>query len=175
MAVPSDEEVSRALGQELRRAREEKGWSRLQLAARLPSRITDRTLLSYEHGTRHLTVVRFFEICRVLEVDGPSLARRALQRARILLENMALEVDLRTLLNDRSDAFRAMAQWARNSLVGHPTGVVEVAPDVVRHLALFIGCSHHALANHLARFTPDDYRSVKERHSKVLNGRTVTA
>jgi ribosome-binding protein aMBF1 (putative translation factor) len=43
--------ISRAIGEELRRAREATGWSRLQLVSRLPSGIGDRTLLSYEHGT----------------------------------------------------------------------------------------------------------------------------
>ena len=46
--------VSRAMGEELRRAREARGWSRDYLVSRLPSGIGDRTLLSYEHGTRHL-------------------------------------------------------------------------------------------------------------------------
>jgi transcriptional regulator with XRE-family HTH domain len=166
VTVPSEKQISRALGEELRRAREEKGWSRAQLAARLPSGVGDRTLLSYEHGTRHLSMVRFFEICRAMEVDGPSLARRALQRARIMLENMALQVNLRTMLNDQSQAFRPMTQWARNSLNGHPTGVVEIPPVVVQHLALFIGCSHTALAHHLAQFTPDDYHPLTRKDSE---------
>lgn len=39
--------ISRAIGEELRRAREATGWSRGQLVAQLPSGIGDRTLLSY--------------------------------------------------------------------------------------------------------------------------------
>jgi len=56
--------ISRALGEELRREREALGWSRAQLVARLPSGIGDRTLLSYEHGTRHSTALWLIEICR---------------------------------------------------------------------------------------------------------------
>jgi transcriptional regulator with XRE-family HTH domain len=82
---PSDKMISRAIGEELRRARETLGWSRGQLVARLPSGIGDRTLLSYEHGTRHLTTLRLVELCRALGVAAPTLLNQALQRARIHL------------------------------------------------------------------------------------------
>jgi transcriptional regulator with XRE-family HTH domain len=154
--VLSDRVVSRAVGEELRRAREALGWSRGQLAARLPSGIGERTLLSYEHGTRHFTVLRLIEIARVLGVDGPTLLARGLQRARVYVESMTLHVDLRRLLLDNNNVFRPMAQWARNTLNEHPAGVVEVEPAVVRNLALFVGCPREDLANYLARFTPDE-------------------
>jgi ribosome-binding protein aMBF1 (putative translation factor) len=48
----ADKVISRAIGEELRRAREAAGWSRLQLVSRLPSGIGDRTLLSYEPAPR---------------------------------------------------------------------------------------------------------------------------
>lgn len=156
---PTDKAISRAIGEELRRAREACGWSRLQLVSRLPSGIGDRTLLSYEHGTRHPTALRLIEICHALGVDMPTLARRALQRARVHLENLALQVDLRALMNDKNHIYRPMVQWARNALNEHPDGVVEVVPVAVRNLALFVGCPYDDLVNHLARFTPDDYNA----------------
>jgi len=164
MVEPSDKVISRALGEELRRAREACGWSRLQLVARLPSGIGDRTLLSYEHGTRHPTVLRLIEICWAMGVDSATLHSRALQRARIHVETMNLQVDLRALLLDcnSSALFRPMVQWARNTLNEHPDGVVEVQPVAVRNLALFVGCPQQDLANYLARFVPD-YRSAEER------------
>jgi transcriptional regulator with XRE-family HTH domain len=163
-AVPSadvqdevaEKAISRALGEELRRAREAKGWSRAQLVARLPSGIGDRTLLSYEHGTRHLTVLRFIELCRALGVAAPTLLTQALQRARIHLQNLVLRIDLRYLLNDRSDPFRPMHQWARNKLNENPGAVVELPPSSVRELATFTGCTFKELANHLARFQPEE-------------------
>jgi transcriptional regulator with XRE-family HTH domain len=154
-ALP-DAVISRAVGEELRRAREVLGWSRLQLVERLPSGIGDRTLLSYEHGTRHLTVLRFVEISRELITDAPTLLSRGLQRARVYVENLTLSVDLRALLHDGSDTFRPMVQWARNALNEHPDGIAYVEPAVVRNLALFIGCSRTDLTNYLARFTPED-------------------
>lgn len=157
MAEPSDKIISRAIGEELRRAREACGWSRAQLVARLPSEIGDRTLLSYEHGTRHLTLIRFIEICRAMGVDSAALHSRALQRARLHLETMNLHIDLWALLRDCNDntAFRPMIQWARNSLNEHPEGVMEIPPVVVRNLALFVGCPRQDLANYLAQFVPD--------------------
>lgn len=147
--------VSEAVGEELRCARKARGWSRSQLAERLPSRIGDRTLASYEHGTRHLTVVRMIEVCQALGVDSCSLQRRALQRARINLAHLTLQIDLHALLNDQSNISRPMARWARNVLSHNPDGIVEIEPVVVRHLALFIGCTDRDLANHLARFIPE--------------------
>jgi tRNA A-37 threonylcarbamoyl transferase component Bud32 len=125
------------------------------MVSRLPSGIGDRTLLSYEHGTRHLTTLRLIELCRAMGVDAPSLLTRALQRARIHMSNLILEVDLQALLLDERPQFRPLAQWARNALNLHPDGVVVVEPAAVRNLALFVGCTFRELADHLARFVPD--------------------
>ena len=151
----ADKALSRAIGHELRRAREAKGWSRAQLVECLPSGIGDRTLLSYEHGTRHLTVSRFLELCRALGVTAPTLLTQALQRARLELANLVLQVDLRSLVKDESTKFRPMTQWARNKLNKCPNGVAEIQPSSVEELANFVGYTYQELANYLARFTPD--------------------
>jgi len=153
---PTEKAISRAIGEELRRAREALGWSRAQLVEQLPSGIGDRTLLSYEHGTRHLTALRFIEISQALEVPAPTLLNQALQRARIHLENLNLRIDLRFMLNDRSDKFRPMHQWARNKLNEAPDGVAELPPASVRELATFVGCRYEELAGWMARFWPED-------------------
>jgi hypothetical protein len=151
----SEETFSRAVGAELRSVREVRGWSRLQFVELLPSGICDRTLLSYEHGARHVSLLRFAELSWALHVDPPTMFARGLQRARVLVENSTLEVDLRALLRDQRAQFRSLAQWARNMLNDQPGGVVQVEPAVVRNLASFIGCTHRELADHFARFTPD--------------------
>jgi len=151
-----DKTISLAIGEELRRTRQARGWSRAQLVAQLPSGIGDRTLLSYEHGTRHPTAVRLIELCHALRIDTPTLLARALQRARIHIETLPLMVDLHALLRDGSDTFRSIVQWARNTLNEHPDGVVEVEPLVVRNLALFMGCAHEQLARYLARFVVEE-------------------
>ncbi|GAB1516532.1 helix-turn-helix domain-containing protein [Actinophytocola sp. KF-1] len=148
--------ISRAIGEELRRAREANGWSRGQLVSRLPSGIGDRTLLSYEHGTRHLTVLRFIELCSVLDVAAPTLLNQGLQRARIQLQNVILQIDLRDLLSDRNERFLPIIPWARNKLREFPDGVVALPPSSVRELATFIGRPYHELAGYLAKFIPDE-------------------
>lgn len=147
--------VSRAIGEELRRAREAHDWSRAHFVKRLPSGIGDRTLLAYEHGIRELATLRLLELCVSLEVDPRDILSFALQRAKVLLENMTLHVDLRALLANHSPAFRPMHQWARNKLNRHPDGVTKLAPTAAKELADFIGCAHEELATHLARFIPD--------------------
>ena len=147
--------VATALGDEMRREREERGWSRAHFCALLPSGIGERTLLSYEHGVRELSVPRFLELCAALGVEPTSLLGVALQRTMVMLENLNLHIDLRALLDDLSPKFRPMHQWARNKLNQHPDGVTELAPVAVAELADFIGCGHGELATHLARFVPD--------------------
>ncbi|GAB1516358.1 helix-turn-helix domain-containing protein [Actinophytocola sp. KF-1] len=150
----TDKAISRAVGEELRRAREAGGWTRSDFVARLPSGIGDRTLLSYEHGTRHLTVLRLIELCDTMGVPAPTLLNQALQRARIHLHNLALQIDLHHLLTDRNHKFLPLARWARNKLIQHPDGIVELPASSVRELATFIGCPHRELATYLAKFIP---------------------
>jgi transcriptional regulator with XRE-family HTH domain len=152
--------IARAIGDELRRAREAEGWSRAQFVARLPSGIGDRTLLAYEHGTRMLTVLRLLELCNGLGVAAPTLLSLALQRANLFLQNLVLRIDLHALVDSRNEKFRPMVQWARNKLNRHPDGVTELAPSAVIELADFIGCLHQDLALYLARFAPDTAPAV---------------
>jgi len=160
----AEKAISRAIGEELRRAREANGWSRGYLVARLPSGIGDRTLLSYEHGTRHLTAIRLIELCNALGVAAPALLNQALQRARIHLQNLVMQVDLHDLLNNRDDRFLPMIQWAHNKLIEYPGGVVELPPSSVRELATFLGCPYHDLAGYLARFIPEPADDAADDH-----------
>ncbi|MFL6118208.1 helix-turn-helix domain-containing protein [Actinophytocola sp.] len=149
--------ITRAVGEELRRVREARGWSRAQFVKRLPSKIGDRTLLAYEHGLRQLTLCRLTELTVGLEVDPATVVARGLQRARLHLDRLTLHIDLRALLDHDGAGrgkFRPMIQWARNALNESPRGIAEIDAKVVRNLALFAGCPHDELAEYLAQFTP---------------------
>lgn len=159
-APVSSRAVGRAVGEELRRAREVRGWSRTQLVALLPSGIGERTLLSYEHGTRQLALVRLLELYQVLGVSAPDLLTRALCTARIYVQNLVLRVDLLAVLSDETAEFRPLCQWARNKLNDNPEGVVDLAPVAVTELAAFLGCSSQGLTNYLAGFAPADEGAV---------------
>lgn len=162
-----DAAIAKAVGGEVERARMERGWSRIQLVDRLPSGITDRTLMSYERGARSLTVLRLVELCQTLEVSVGALVSTALQRATIYLENIALRVDLHALLDNDLVEFRPLKQWARNKLNKVPDGVAEVAPSSVDELADVIGCDRSDLARHLAKFIPDDRPSAEDEMAHV--------
>lgn len=108
--------VARALGEELRRVREARGWSRAQFVKGLPSQIGDRTLLSYEHGSRQMTVLRLLELSQGLGVPASPIAAQVMQRARLYLQNLVLRVDLRQLLQDINMHYGPLASWARNRL-----------------------------------------------------------
>jgi transcriptional regulator with XRE-family HTH domain len=151
-----DKATSRAVGEELRRAREANGWSREYLVKQLPSGVGARTLLSYEHGTRHLTLLRFIEVCRALGTASSTLLQRALQRAQMELDTLPLRVDLYALVLDESGEYPLLVQWAHNTLAENPDGVVEVEPAVVRNLALCFGCDYGELTRYLAGFLVEE-------------------
>jgi transcriptional regulator with XRE-family HTH domain len=151
----TDRAFARILGQEIRRAREARGWTRAQLVERLPSGIGDRTLLSYEHGIRFLSVVRFVEICRALGVAASEILHKALEKARDL-RTFSLRINLRAVLRDKQDEFEPVRLWAKNRLKDNPTAEVLLSPVTVREMAAVLGFSHHALTTYLAEFTIED-------------------
>lgn len=153
--------IARALGEELRRSREGRGWSRAQFVMRLPSRIGDRTLLAYEHGLRQLTVLRLLELSQALGVPASVIVDQAMQRARLYLQNLVLRVDLRALLRDNNTRYRPLVPWARNRLNHAEDGVIEVTPSGVRELAAFLGHTHLETATYLAKFTLDVTKEVE--------------
>jgi len=154
-----DDSITVGVGEELRCLREARHWSRLQLVGMLPSGISDRSLLSYEHGTRQMTLLRLAELCWALDVAPPTVFARGLQRARLLVQKLTLAVDLQALLADERVTFRPLEQWAKNTLNDCPNGIVEVEPMVAKNLARVIGCTPNELTDHLLRFTPDVERS----------------
>jgi transcriptional regulator with XRE-family HTH domain len=152
----SDKQFARVLGQEIRRAREARGWSRAQLVAQLPSGIGDRTLLSYEHGIRALSVARFIEICGALGVAATDILGSALEKARDL-RAFSLRVDLRAILRDERPELAPVRLWARNRLEEDPATEVLLAPVTVREMAAVFGISHATLAGYLIEFTAEDW------------------
>ena len=148
--------IARALGEELRRVREARGWSRAQFVKGLPSQIGDRTLLSYEHGSRQMTVLRLLELSEGLGVPASAIVAQAMQRARLYLQNLVLRVDLRLLLQDNNMHYRPLSSWARNRLGKASGGVIEVTPSGLRELAAVLGRTPEEVSAYFAKFVPDD-------------------
>lgn len=157
----TQEAIVRAIGAELKIAREERGWTQEFLAKRLPSGVGARTLLSYETGARTMTISRFIEICHELGVSANELLGRAFQRARIRLVEVVLQVDLVALLADDAPGLVPVHRWAHRKLRRQRSRVAELTPDAVTELADAFGCSKHELIAYLAGFIPDE-RSAPE-------------
>ncbi|OLR89667.1 helix-turn-helix domain-containing protein [Actinokineospora bangkokensis] len=154
--TPSGEQVTRAVGAELRRTRSRVDCSRAQLADRLGYELHPQTIGAYESGARQVTVTRFVEMCRALGVAAPEVLGSALQRAAIDLELLVLRVDLGSVLADPSAELDALRRWARNRLdQTGGTRVVRLEQAAVREIAAFCGRSPGAMHRILADFTPE--------------------
>jgi transcriptional regulator with XRE-family HTH domain len=149
--------ISQVVGRLLRQLRESRGLTRPELAWRLPSRITEHTLLTYEHGIRHLTFVRLVELCSALGAPAPEVVQATLQQAGVDLELLSIRVNLRAVIGDENIEYESVQRWAANRLAEDPegSGIVRLTPDTVREMAAIVGCPHQALVSYLARFTPD--------------------
>lgn len=151
----SDRTLTRVLGQELRRAREGRGWTRADLARRLPSGIGERTLLSYEHGIRALTVSRYIEICTTIGVSAAETLDLAMEKARNP-RAFSFKVDLRAILHDERTEFEPVRLWARNRLKESSNTKVLLAPMTVREMAAALGFTHAALAAYFVEYIAED-------------------
>ena len=146
---------TRALGEELRRARDHVGWSQAQLVARMPSDLHIKTLATYEQGARQCTVVRLLEICRTLSVSALDVLGRAMMRMEIDLQTVGLQVDLHAMLRDPRVELRPLRRWARNRLANNPmAGIARLDGGVVQEMAAMIGVSLSDLVHQLEMFTP---------------------
>ena len=151
----TDRAFARILGQEIRLVREANGLTRAQLVELLPSGISDRTLLSYEHGIRYLTVVRFVELCRALNAQPFDVLRRASEKASDL-RAFSLKVNLRAVIRDTQDGFEPVRLWAKNRLGDEDQSTeVLLSPVTLREMAAVFSLSHRTLATYLAEFAED--------------------
>lgn len=152
----SDRMFAKFVGRALRQAREARGWTRQQLVERLPCGIGDRTLLSYEHGIRFLSVVRFGEICRALGVPGSEILRRAEDAAKDLTQR-TLTVNLRTV-SKAGDAPSGVAEWAWRRVLAGDGPFLRLEPATLREMAATLDLTHDELAAYLAAHSVDEER-----------------
>jgi transcriptional regulator with XRE-family HTH domain len=154
----TSDQVNRALGEELRRARTASGLSRAQVVADLVDDIHEQTLATYELGTRQCTVARLVQICRVLDLGAPDLLGLALQRAMVDLHLLKVQVDLHAVLADDSEELAPMRLWAANRLALSAldgSATVHLDPGTVVEMAFLCGLTVDGLAKHLRDFAPD--------------------
>ncbi|ALG06866.1 hypothetical protein [Kibdelosporangium phytohabitans] len=141
------------LGDELRRLRRARGLTREQLRLRFPDpKPSTHTLATYELGTRQCSMVRFAEICLVLDELPHVLLARVHKR---VVHDDQIHVDLRKVNTDRRPELEPLRRWARGRLHPHSTeGAVVYLPfSAIHHLAGLCGIDTTDLISHLTQLT----------------------
>ncbi|GLZ41056.1 helix-turn-helix transcriptional regulator [Actinokineospora sp. NBRC 105648] len=119
----------RVLGDEIRRLRKQRGWTRKELNTRLQSDISLQTLATYELGTRQCSVVRFVEICVALDALPHDLMARVHDRVFADTPIGRVRVDLKRAVDDRAPELMPLRRWAAE-LLAENQGQTEVHLDL---------------------------------------------
>jgi transcriptional regulator with XRE-family HTH domain len=122
----------RVLGDELRRLRKQRGWTRRDLNRRLQSDISLQTLATYELGTRQCSVVRLVEICLALDEVPHELMARVHQRVFSDSPVGRIRIDLHKIVRDSQPELLPLRRWAKGRLTelnGTP-GPADVSLDI---------------------------------------------
>jgi transcriptional regulator with XRE-family HTH domain len=157
-----DDAIIRAIGEELRRARANAGWSRPQLVKYMKTQIPVNTYACYEQGIRQCSIPRLVEICQALGVSAPELIGLALQRLELDLDRSVVQIDLRKIVRDERRELRPLRRWARNrikedalAIEPHEPAVVRLQWSAVKEIATFCGISKVFLLRYIRDFTPE--------------------
>lgn len=110
----------RVLGDEIRRLRKLRGWTRKELNERLQSDISLQTLATYELGTRQCSVTRFVEICLALNELPQELLSRVHERVFTESPVGRIRIDLRKVVRDRQPELLPLRRWASGRLTTEP-------------------------------------------------------
>ncbi|WP_410595448.1 hypothetical protein [Amycolatopsis sp. lyj-23] len=121
MTTTDTGELAHAVGAELQRQRESRGWSRPALATWSGDPALTRTLRTWEKASRSMSLRQLGDACQLYQLRPSELLARAERR---ICWNPALTVDLVALAATRLDTLRPAARVAGNMLdagIG-PTG-----------------------------------------------------
>ncbi|MEU3622506.1 transcriptional regulator [Amycolatopsis coloradensis] len=119
MNTPTSEQLDQfahILGETLRSARRERGWTRKQLRAAMCTNDDDlslQTLASYELGKRRISVERLIELCAALNKQPDELLRRATTLAFSGHYGTRITVDLLGLAHTTDPRLRPLRRWAQ--------------------------------------------------------------
>jgi transcriptional regulator with XRE-family HTH domain len=139
----------RVLGEELRRLRERRDWTRRDLKERLHNDVSLQTIATYELGTRQCTVSRLVEICMALGEAPHELLSRVHRKVFTGdAEVTGIRVDLQAVLDDGAPALEPLRRWARLRL---PGAAVALDRPALGSLAQLCGLPVEDLAAHLHR------------------------
>ncbi|HKS44359.1 MAG TPA: helix-turn-helix domain-containing protein [Amycolatopsis sp.] len=123
----------RILGEELRKLRRRRGWTRKELNQHLQSDISLQTLATYELGTRQCSVVRLVELCLAMDELPADLLARVHQRV-FNDEPGKVRLDLARVVEDGQPELLSLRRWAEDRLrqPGSPREIQLDLPAVER-------------------------------------------
>jgi len=109
------DEYQRILGDELRKVRRGRGWTRKELNRHLVADISLQTLATYELGTRQCSVVRLVELCMAMDEPPADLVARV--HRRVFVEQPGrLLVNLGEVAVNADPRLWPMRRWAADRL-----------------------------------------------------------
>lgn len=147
----------RVLGDELRRVRKQRGWTRKELQHRLGSDISLQTLATYELGTRQCSVVRLAELCLAMDVLPHDVLARVHDRVFSDDRPGHLRVNLASVVDDAQPELLPLRRWAVDRLQQSPIGQsVEIHLDLaaLERMAELCGLDTVELISRLRALNP---------------------
>nr|WP_192783037.1 helix-turn-helix domain-containing protein [Amycolatopsis lexingtonensis] len=135
-----EDRYQKILGDELRKLRRQRGWTRKHLREQLRFDISLQTLSTYEHGTRRMSVLRLIELSLALGERPQDLIARVHQRATRDPLTVDLTVDLSALAALPEPHLAPLRSWATQLLhQPDPPTHVRLNPDAVGRMAQLCG------------------------------------
>jgi transcriptional regulator with XRE-family HTH domain len=120
----------RVLGDELRKLRKQRGWTRKVLQGKLQTEVSLQTLATYELGTRQCSVVRLAEICLALDALPHDLLARVHGRIFTDAPGEHIRLELSRIAEDGQPELLPLRRWARDRLRASGSRSVEVRLDL---------------------------------------------
>ena len=131
----------RVLGDELRKLRKQRGWTRKVLQGKLQTEVSLQTLATYELGTRQCSVVRLAEICLALDALPHDLLARVHGRIFTDAPGEHIRLELSRVVEDGQPELLPLRRWAHDRLraAGARTGEVQLDLPALEQLAELCG------------------------------------
>lgn len=147
----------RVLGEEIRKLRKRRGWTRKELNQHLQSDISLQTLATYELGTRQCSVVRLVEICLALGELPHQLLARVHERVFSETPTGRVRLDLIAIVRDQQTELQPLRRWAQDKLAQQ--GPLQESPEIhldisaLEHMAQLCGIDTVDLVGRLRRLS----------------------
>lgn len=149
------EEYQRVLGEELRKLRRRRGWTRKELGERLQTEISLQTLATYELGTRQCSVVRLVELCIALG-EPPHELLAKVHRRMFAEQPGKVRIDLAATIADNAPELLPLRRWAQRQPAesDEAGGYAQLDRAAIDWLAKLCGLDIDVLLTHLQRLSP---------------------